>query len=419
MENGTTHVNPHYLDKVLQLSSSADVEAGEDIYSAKGVKLLSKGSRLDPSVQERLIRHKLAKPLESSIALAGGFSDECLQRGMDHVLGADGIGPLLGEPAIAAVRAVFQRLQLRRSGLDLVLSLLQQSGDEDVHVMLTACCMSIRLGLELRVGEAELEQLALAGLLHQVGYLYLDPLLRHRDAPRNLPVWRQLIAQPLIAGMALGHVPGLPAATVQAVREQYERLDGSGYPVGVNGRALGPLSQTVAAAVLAAHLLHQHGQSGLWQTRIAMQLVAGEFAGDVISAVLRLVQASPAMQPAADADQAALLPPLFAHIAELQNGLEELEDRFTASSKEANIWLRRTTQRLYTIQRTFSTTGIDALAAGARVDSPEVRTELLLICREIRRRLHELGKTALLQLPALDTGLQQAATPWLENLLND
>lgn len=418
MDLGNTHVNPHYLEQVLHLSTSADIEAGEDIYSAKGVKLLSKGARLDPSVQERLIRHKLAKPLESCIAMASTFNDQRLQQELDLLLQPEAFGSLFGEASCRSIRSVLARLPLRRPGLDLVLSLLQQSGQEDVRAMLLAAIVAVSLGLEEQLQDKDLDALALAGLLHQVGYLYLDPLLRHRDAQRTLPVWRQLIAQPLIAGMALSHIQILPASTVQAVREQHERIDGTGFPVGAQGAVFPLLSELFAVAVLASRLLLEHGHSGWYQARIALQLVANEFRPGTVRALMRVIERGQAQLPVPDTDQASLLPPLFAHIAQLQTGLLELEDRFTSRSKEANIWLRRTTQRLYTIQRTFSTTGVDAVAAGARIDGPEIVSELLLISREIRRRLRDLGKSALLQLPALDPALHDAATPWLESLLN-
>ena len=53
------NVNPHYLERVVDLSTNYDVSASEDIYDANGMKLLAKGTKIAPGVQEKLIRHKL------------------------------------------------------------------------------------------------------------------------------------------------------------------------------------------------------------------------------------------------------------------------------------------------------------------------------------------------------------------------
>ena len=67
-------VNKNYLDKVMDLAEEMDVEATEDIFDSRGMKLVAKGARISRNLQEKLIMHKLKKPLESSIAVEGGVS---------------------------------------------------------------------------------------------------------------------------------------------------------------------------------------------------------------------------------------------------------------------------------------------------------------------------------------------------------
>lgn len=422
MNTGNTHVNPYYLDHVIDLSSTAEVEAGEDIYSARGIKLLSKGARLDPSMQERLIRHKLAKPLETSLALASRFDDAHLQAEVDNLLQHDTHGKIVGDRCNAAVRALFNSIDFRQPGLDLLLALLQKSDAAALQYTVLSAVLAVRLGIEHELDHTDLQALALAGLLHEVGYLYLDPKLRNGSKCLALPAWRQRVAQPLIAGMALSHLPGLTATAVSAVREQHERIDGSGYPVGMQGSAIALCSQLFSVACLTARLLQDHGDSGLWQAKVAMQLVAGEYGRPVMTCMQQMVLHSqvppPASQGGCSYAADPLLPALFEHIAQLQSGLLELEDRFGNSTREAQQWLRRMTQRLFSIQRTFSTTGLDALASVSAPEGDEIHGELLLISREIRRRLHDLGKTAVLQVAPLSPQMQDAAHPWMEKLLN-
>jgi hypothetical protein len=85
-------VNPHYLQNVMDLAKTHEVIASEDIYDAKGVKLVSKGTRVNDSMQERLVRFKLRKPLENSLSVEGGVGPDLLLSEAQSVL--DEVQPL-------------------------------------------------------------------------------------------------------------------------------------------------------------------------------------------------------------------------------------------------------------------------------------------------------------------------------------
>jgi len=65
-------VNPHFLDHVLAASETHEVQASEDILERSGIKLLAKGARVDAVLRDRLLDHKLRKPLEQCLEVADG-----------------------------------------------------------------------------------------------------------------------------------------------------------------------------------------------------------------------------------------------------------------------------------------------------------------------------------------------------------
>ena len=69
-------VNAHYLNHVVETAGKREVEASEDIIASNGIKLLAKGARIDPEVQERLLQHKLSKPLEDCVRVVDGVIPE-------------------------------------------------------------------------------------------------------------------------------------------------------------------------------------------------------------------------------------------------------------------------------------------------------------------------------------------------------
>lgn len=103
--------------------------------------------------------------------------------------------------------------------------------DTAIHLM--------AFGRHLGFSEDSLHTVGLAGLLADIGKLDLPESILHRNG--------QLTAAELAA--VRGHVqnsldrldsePGLPSGTTDIIARHHERLDGSGYPVGLQGDAIG------------------------------------------------------------------------------------------------------------------------------------------------------------------------------------
>ena len=69
-------VNPHYLNHVVATAATRQVQTTEDVYSAQGIKLLAKGATIDASTRDRLLVHKLQKPLEDCVQVVDGVVPE-------------------------------------------------------------------------------------------------------------------------------------------------------------------------------------------------------------------------------------------------------------------------------------------------------------------------------------------------------
>lgn len=91
-EHVITSVNKHYLDRVLSLAEQADITATEDIFDARGMKLVAKGAKISRALQERLTMRKLSKPFESSIAVASGINIDIISSEAQRI--ADTVEPV-------------------------------------------------------------------------------------------------------------------------------------------------------------------------------------------------------------------------------------------------------------------------------------------------------------------------------------
>lgn len=92
------------------------------------------------------------------------------------------------------------------------------------------------------------QELGIAFFLHDIGKSQLDPNILDTSAPLSDEALKQIKSHPE-RGVELLRSIGVLTKTMQVVIEQHhERMDGSGYPKGLKGRAIHPYAQICALA---------------------------------------------------------------------------------------------------------------------------------------------------------------------------
>jgi HD domain len=98
----------------------------------------------------------------------------------------------------------------------------------------------------------DVQMAAVAGMLHDIGMLHVDPLLLESDKVASVEQRRQLYSHPLISIGLIEPHHQYPKEVVRAVREHHECLDGSGYPRNLMGDAISPLGKILSLAKVVA-----------------------------------------------------------------------------------------------------------------------------------------------------------------------
>ena len=127
---------------------------------------------------------------------------------------------------------------------------------------------AVAIGEALGLRGGRLRELALAGILHDIGKLSVPHAIlakpgtltdEEMDVIRRHPVWGdELLAQ-------LGH----PERIRRWVRGHHERLDGSGYPDGLVGSRLDLQTRILAVADVYDALVSPRVYRGAWSARCA------------------------------------------------------------------------------------------------------------------------------------------------------
>ena len=407
-------VNPHYLDHVIRVAESRSVEATEDILTPGGMKLLAKGGHIDARMRDRLLMHKLQKPLEDCIQVAHGVTPESFgpigQALLDqHPL----LRALCAHDLYPAAPATLASLKLSGPIQSLLTMYAERQGDRIRHTAGVAM-LALALARRLLPGETERHRmLALAGLLHDVGELYIDPALLRPGTQLGPPAWRHVASHPLIAERVLRGMQGAGREVAEAVLNHHERLDGFGYPRGVQGAAL-PLNGQILAAAEWLMALIENGLTPITRASVATKLIPGEFSRELTEAITAAAQRMPPAPPAEPTPLDAAIPRVVLIAAMLQRfhiARPWLDERIAAAAPPLHAVLDVVLQRLLRIQTAFSSTGLDALdpqtlvATLSTQQDAELQEELMTVVGELEWRLRELERESLLRaglLPAQD-----------------
>lgn len=424
-ENPINHVNKHYLDKVMDLAEEMNVEAIEDIYDTRGMKLVAKGSRISHALQEKLILHRLRKPFESSIALEGGINmDAVIEEAKRISETIDPVACLLKSSHCKGVSAidVLSRLQIGNA-MGMMLTLSERDGGNALTHSVMVSLLSIGLAKKLGLSDKDQSVAGLAGLLHDVGELYIEPEYLDRKK-RLLPhEWRHVIVHPRIGQMLIAGLETFLPAVAQAVAEHHERFDGGGYPRRIAGKNISAPGQVVSVAEMISGVLMSQDRP-LKRAELAMKIIPGEHAHELVSAVSSALRATPqnhAGEPDMPSEEAhETVRGLFNHISSVKQFGSELIEQSTVKSEKAKELLEQALSQTHAIQRAFISTGLGVCTLEDRAlfeaSNVEILFEAAVATKEIQWRLRDIARNLSLHSSGLEPDEQDAFQPLITML---
>ena len=236
----------HYAEHLAEVNENQEVLSSEDIVNDNGVLLCKKGMRINRNTAERLIHHKLSKPLEESVQLSQSLSNPKLFTRL--------LGQLEKYPDL---QQISEQLQFNKESKDIFLMTrmnplitqkltvisdrLPEQLDKAVVTAWLAYCLAREMGKNKEFQQAAF----LAGMLHDIGFIHISPSILHKQEALNAEEWRAIQSHVVIGKIVLQKIRDIPAITSRAVLEHHERCDGSGYPTGKAEESLSVLGQII------------------------------------------------------------------------------------------------------------------------------------------------------------------------------
>lgn len=158
--------------------------------------------------------------------------------------------------------------------------------------------LMVAIGRTLGMDDGTLRELALAGLVHDIGKQRLPDRTLKKQGPLTEEEWTLMRKHPELGIEVLREsMPQCPDSVLQVVRQHHERLDGSGYPNGLFRKDLHPHSLIAAVSDVFDATTADRPYRKARAAREAMMLIYGgrgtHFDPHVVTALIKLVGVYP------------------------------------------------------------------------------------------------------------------------------
>ena len=223
MEPSGIEANPVALNAIMRASEKHLIVACEDIVDARGFKLWAKGQPVSASLQQKLLERRLERPLEACLTAQDGATLPFLQESMASFLSspsalAQGLAPWAGP-----VQEHMQGLTWH-SVVQLLCTTAMATRTSYIAHAVGAAALMGAMALSKKWPAGEVRTAMLAGLLHDIGEVYIQPAYLDSSDPLDLLGYKHLAVHPRMAQMLLASTTNYSPALCQAVGEHHERL---------------------------------------------------------------------------------------------------------------------------------------------------------------------------------------------------
>ncbi len=151
-----------------------------------------------------------------------------------------------------------------------------------------------RIGEEMGLDQDRVYGLVLGGAIHDLGKISISRLTLNKQCPLDDDEWAELRQHPEVGYQIVGRFPW-PWPIADMIRQHHERLDGSGYPLGLKGEEILLESRIIAVADLYEAMANDRPyRSAPGPEKALSVLHAGAgavFDADVVAALDRVLDA--------------------------------------------------------------------------------------------------------------------------------
>lgn len=245
-------------------------------------------------------------PTEKALPEAIGHYDQA-KRTVDTVLTSLRLSQDINTQEVkSAVRSCVKSV-LKNPNAMMWLTQIKNKDDYTAEHSLRVSVMSVALGRELDLLEQELEDLGVAGMLHDVGKVRIPNEILNKEGALSSEEYEIIKTHTTAGRKLLMSKSDVPPVTVDVAYCHHEQPNGKGYPRGVTAEKIPYFAKIVAVVdafdAITSDRVYSKGRSVLEALRILYDCRGQHFDEEIVRALIRLI---------------GIYPP--GHIAELSSG---------------------------------------------------------------------------------------------------
>ncbi len=286
-----------YAGHLANMQDKAKIVATEDILSDNGVLLAKSGIEFNKQTCEKILKFKLLKPLEDSIAIENQLNAKSIYNSIMQTVTKDPwlrvINDTLGN------KVALQRCCLRVEKFPILeqkLTVLNIELPDIFEQAILSAYLCYICAITDNLAQEDIEHYFLAGITHDIGFLHINHATLKKQGDLTADEWRNIQSHPVIGYEMLKGMNQFPKVAARAVLEHHENLDGSGYPKNKTTAELDRLGQLVNLLdnVIAIYnkKLKTKGRS-LRCVIPVLQINAHSYFPDVVSVIIRMLKKAP------------------------------------------------------------------------------------------------------------------------------
>jgi len=149
-------------------------------------------------------------------------------------------------------------------------------GEYLVNHVINATILAVLLGKKLGYSTVKLFNLALAGLLYDVGMVKIPAIIVEKESQLSAEEFNIIKTHPIYSYQIIAKDLGLPIEIARVGLEHHERFDGSGYPRKLIGNEISELSRIIAIVDTYEALIKDRAYREGKNNYEAMKTVLGE-----------------------------------------------------------------------------------------------------------------------------------------------
>ena len=276
--------NPHALATILDAAETRRILACRDIFDLAGTKLWARDQPVSQALQRKLMDRKLRQPLEACLMAEDGVTATTLRDTVQALLDLDTALAALLSPYAERIAEEVPRLPLHPV-VQLLLTAAQSSRPAQFVHAVQAMALNGALALARSATTVDLRMALLAGLMHDLGEMYIDPVYGEAAADRHLDFasYEHLVVHPHVGHLLVSQLTDYPPRLARAIAEHHERLDGSGYPHRLRNEQISPQGRLLAVTEATLGVLRSDRAgspdtaTALQRASVALRVVPGEF----------------------------------------------------------------------------------------------------------------------------------------------